>query len=97
MALGQLRKGFTSFGVPDEMSKYPHLFKSVFTFRPVELTPATVKGCLRYSDELSEKEQDIKAMMTRFVEESQSARLIQFMQFCTGSKVIPSVQNFGIK
>ena len=96
MALDQLRKGLTTLGVLDEMSKYPHLFESVFTFKPVELTPATVKGCLRYSDELSEQEQDLKAMMTRFVDESESARLMQFMQYCTGSKMIPSVQNFGI-
>lgn len=48
MALDQFRKGLTTLSVLDEMSKHPHLFENVFTFRPVELTPTTVKDCLKY-------------------------------------------------
>ena len=96
MALDQLRKGLTTLGVLDEMSKHPHLFENVFTFKPVELTPTTVKDCLKYPDELSKQAQDTKMMMTRFVDQLSSARLMQFMQYCTGSKTMPSVQNFVI-
>jgi len=97
MALDQLRKGLTTLGVLDEMSKHPYLFENVFTFRPVELTPTTVKDCLKYPDELSEQAQDTKMMMMiRFVDQSSSARLMQSMQYCTGSKTMPSVQNFEI-
>ena len=70
MALDQLRKGLTTLGVLDEMSKHPLLFENVFTFKPVELTPATVKDCLKYPDELSKQAQDTKMMMTRFVDQS---------------------------
>jgi len=96
MALDQLRKGLTTLGVLDEMSKHPYLFENVFTFRPVELTPTTVKDCLKYPDELSEQAQDTKMMMIRFVDQSSSARLMQSMQYCTGSKTMPSDQNFEI-
>lgn len=96
MALDQLRKGLTTLGVLDEMSKHPRLFESVFTFKPVELTPATVKECLKYPDELSNQEQDVKMMMTTYVDQSPSARLMHLMQYCTGSKMMPSVQNFAI-
>lgn len=96
MALDQLRKGLITLGVLDEMSKHPHLFESVFTFKPVELTPAIVRECLKYPDELSDQAQEIKMMMNRFVDQSSSARLMQLMQYCTGSKMMPSVQNFAI-
>ena len=96
MALDQLRKGLNTLGVLDEMSKHPHLFESVFTFKPVELTPAIVKECLKYPDELSDQAQETKMMMNRFVDQSSSARLMQLMQYCTGSKMMPSVQNFAI-
>lgn len=96
MALDQLRKGLTTLVVLDEMSKHPNLFGSVFTFKPVKLTPATVKDCLKYPDELSDRAQETKMMMTRFVNQSSSARLMQLMQYCTGSKMMPSVQNFAI-
>ena len=96
MALDQLRKGLNTLGVLDEMSKHPHLFESVFTFKPVELTPAIVKECLKYPDELSDQAQETKMMMNRFVDQSSSARLMQLMQYCTGSKMMPSVQNFVI-
>ena len=43
MALDQLRKRSNTLGVLDEMSKHPRLFESLFTFKPVELTPAIVK------------------------------------------------------
>lgn len=39
---------------------------------------------------------EIKMMMTRFVDQSSSASLMQLMQYCTGSKMMPSVQNFAI-
>ena len=38
MALDQLRKGLNTLGVLDEVSKHPHLFESVFTFKPGKLT-----------------------------------------------------------
>ena len=94
MALDQLRKGLNTLGVLNEMSKHPHLFESVFTFTPV--TPAIVKECLKYPDELSDQAQETKMMMNRFVDQSSSARLMQLMQYCTGSKMMPSVQNFAI-
>ena len=90
MALDQLRKGLNTLGVLDEMSKHPHLFESVFTFKPVELTPAIVKEYLKYPDELSDQAQETKMMMNRFVDQSSSARLMQLMQYCTGSKMMPS-------
>lgn len=96
MALDQLRKGLNTLGVLDEMSKHPHLFESVFTFKPVELTPAIVKECLKYPDELSDQAQETKMMMNRFVDQSSSARLMQLMLYCTGSKMMPFVQNFAI-
>ena len=96
MALDQLRNGLTTLGVLDEMSKHPNLFERVFTFKPVKLTPATVKDCLKYPNELSDRAQESKMMMTRFVNQSSSARLMQLMQYCTGSKMMPSVQNFAI-
>ena len=68
MALDQLRKRLTTLGVLDEMSKHPHLFESVFTFKPVKLTPATIKGC--------DRAQKTKMMITRFVNQSSSARLV---------------------
>lgn len=55
MALDQLRKGLITLGVLDEMSKHPHLFESVFTFKRVELTPAIVREYLKYPDELSDE------------------------------------------
>ena len=70
MALDQLRKGLTTLGVLNEMSKHPNLFESVSTFKPVKLTPATVKDCLKYPDELSDRAQETKMMMTRFVSRS---------------------------
>ena len=96
MALDQLRKGLNTLGVLDEMPKHPHLFESVFTFKPVELTLAIVKECLKHPDELSDQAQETKMMMNRFVDQSSSARLMQLMQYCTGSKMMPSVQNFVI-
>ena len=39
---------------------------------------------------------ETKMMMTRFVDQSSSASLMQLMQYCTGSKMMPSVQNFAI-
>ena len=96
MALDQLRKGLNTLGALDEMSKHPHLFESVFTFKPVELTPAIVKECLKYPDELSDQAQETKMMMNRFVDQSSNARLMQLMLYCTGSKMMPSVQNFAI-
>ena len=96
MALDQLRKGLNTLGVLDETSKHPHLFESVFTFKPVELTPAIVKECLKYPDESSDQAQETKMMMNRFFDQSSSARLMQLMQYCTGSKMMPSVQNFAI-
>ena len=83
-------------GVLDETSKHPHLFESVFTFKPVELTPAIVKEGLKYPDESSDQAQKTKMMMNRFFDQSSSARLMQLMQYCTGSKMMPSVQNFAI-
>ena len=68
----------------------------MFTFKPVKLTPATVKDCLKYPDELSDRAQETKMMMTRFVSQSSNARLMQLMQYCTGSKIMRSVQNFTI-
>ena len=79
MALDQLRKGLNTLGVLDEMSKHPPLFESVFTFKLVELTPAIVKKCLKYPDELSDQAQETKMMINRFVD-----------QYCTGSKMMPS-------
>ena len=96
MALDQLRKGLNTLSVLDEMSKHPHLFESVFNFKPVELTPAIVKECLKYPDELSDQAQETKMMMNRFVDQSSSARLMQLIQYSTGSKMMPSVQNFAI-
>ena len=96
MALDQLRKGLNTLGALDEMSKHPHLFESVFTFKPVEPTPAIVKECLKYPDELSDQAQETKMMMNRFVDQSSNARLMQLMLYCTGSKMMPSVQNFAI-
>ena len=89
MALDQLRKRFTTLGVLDEMSKHPRLFESVFTFKHVKSTPATVKGC--------DRAQKPKMMMTRFVNQSSSSRLVQSMQqYCTGSKMIPTAQKFAM-
>ena len=88
MALDQLRKRFTTLGVLDEMSKHPRLFESVFTFKPVKSTPATVKDC--------DRAQKAKMMMTRFVNQSSSARLVQSMQYCSGSKMIPTAQKFAM-
>ena len=67
MALHQLRKGLNTLGVLDEMSKHPHLFESVFTFKPV--TPAIVKECLKHPDELSDQAQETKMVMNRFVDQ----------------------------
>ena len=63
----------------------------------VKLTPATVKDCLKYPDELSDWAQETKMMMmTRFVSQSSNARMMQLIKYCTGSKMMPSVQNFAI-
>ena len=55
MTLDHFIKGLTTLGVLDEMSKHPNLFEYVFTFKPFKLTPATVKDCLKYPDELRTK------------------------------------------
>ena len=96
MALDQLRKGLTTLGLLDEISRYPHLFEGVFTFKAQELTPAIVNDCLKYPKELSEQDHSVKLMMTRFIDQSPSSRLMQFMQYCTGSKTMPSLHSFAI-
>ena len=96
MALDHFRKGLATLGVLDEMSKHPNLFENVSTFKPVKLTPATVKDCLKYPDYLSDRAQETKMMMTRFVSQSSGTRLMQLMQYCTGGKMMPLVQNFAI-
>ena len=55
-----------------QTSKHPHLSESVFTFKPVKLTPATVNDSLKYPDELSDRAHETKMMTARFVSQSSS-------------------------
>lgn len=97
VALDQLQSGLKILGILDEMQRYPQLFQSVFTFKNQELTSEIVNHCFKYPEVLSEQEQNVKSMITRFIDQSPSERLMQFMQYCTGSKSIPSVRSFQIK
>lgn len=76
MVLDQLRNGLTIFGVFDEMFKYLNLFESVFIFKFVKLILVIVKDCFKYLDELSDRVQEIKMMMIRFVNQLLSVRLM---------------------
>ena len=96
MALDQLRKGLSTLGFLHEISRYPHLFEGVFTFKDKELTKASVNECLKYPQEMSEQDQSVKLMITRFIEHASSPQLTQFMQYCTRTKSIPSLHNFSI-
>ncbi len=97
VALDQLRDGLKILGILDEMQRFPQLFECAFIYKNVELTSEIVNDCLRYADALSEQEQNVKSMVTRFIEESSSIRLTEFLQYCTGSKSIPLVIGFQIK
>ena len=95
--LGQLHDGLKTLGILDEMQRFPQLFECAFTYKNVELTSEIVNDCLKYADNLSEQEQNIKSMVTKFIDKSSSTQLMQFMQYCTGSKSIPLMLDFQIK
>ena len=95
VALDQLRDGLKILGILDEMQRFPQLFECAFIYKNVELTSEIVNDCFKYADALSE--QNVKSMVTRFIEESSSIRLTEFLQYCTRSKSIPLVSDFQIK
>lgn len=97
VALDQLRDGLKILGILDEIQRYPQLFECAFTYRKLDLTSEIVNNYLKYPDELSEQELNVKSMITRFINESSTGRLMQFIQYCTGSKTIPLVLCFQIK
>ena len=99
VALDQLQSGLKILGILDEMQRYPQLFESVFTFKSLEITSDAVNSYFKYPGELSGQEQSVKSMITRFIDQSSCERLMQLMQvmqYCTGSKSIPTVQSFQI-
>ena len=96
VALDQLRNGLKILGVLDEMQRYPQLFERAFTHNKPDLTSESVNDYLKFPADLTEQE-NVKCMMKRFIDESESDRLTQFMQYCTGSKSIPLVHNFQIQ
>ena len=97
VALDQFRKGLMTLGLLSEIQNHPEIFESVFTYKSVELTAAAVKECFSYPADLNEQEEVIKAMVTRFICQSEPERLRQLMQYCTGGKNIPSVPSFKVK
>ena len=97
VALDQLCNGLKILGILDEMQRYPQLFECAFTRNKSDLTSERVNDYLKFPADLTEQEENVKCMMKRFIDESESDRLTQFVQYCTGSKSIPLVHNFQIQ
>lgn len=96
VALDQLRSGLKTLDVLTYMGNNPSIFESFFTYSSTEITPATVKKCIKFQDELGENECKVKEMLLQFLDTSSIERLKLFLQFCTGGKSMPSVSYFRI-
>ena len=61
----------------------PQLFECAFTHNKSDLTSERVNDYLKFPADLTEQEKNVKCMMKRFIDESESDMLTQFVQYCT--------------
>ena len=95
-ALDQLQKGLNTLGVLTEVQRNPQLFECLFVRDHRTLTSAIMKELFTFPDVLTEKMNLTKSMLTQFIDQSSDDTLALLMQFCTGSKTLPPIQNFHI-
>lgn len=95
-ALDQLQKGLNTLGVLSEMQRNPQLFECLFVRDHAALTSAVMNKLFTFPDVLTEKMNLTMSMLAQFVDQSSDDTLALLMQFCTGGKTLPPIQNFHI-
>eukprot|EP00794_Sanderia_malayensis_P004248 gene4248-4813_t len=87
-ALEQMRKGLKMLGVLQVVQSNPQIFEPLFVFREKQITADTLQEKLSFPN-LNTDYQDAYNHFIRYLKNASSKELEMFVQFCTGSKMLP--------